>query len=92
MKTVKPVALGQAGAADEARPSRAQAEEAVRTLIGWAGDDPDREGLVSTPERVARAYEEYFSGYGDDPVRILARTFEEAEGYDEMLVLLDLRY
>ena len=92
MKTVKPVALGQAGAEDEAHPSRAQAEEAVRTLILWAGDDPDREGLVNTPERVVRAYEEYFSGYGDDPVLILERTFEEADGYDEMVVLRDIRF
>ena len=92
MKTVKPVALGPAGAGEEMRPSRAQAEEAVRTLILWAGDDPDREGLVSTPERVVRAYEEYFSGYGDDPVLILARTFEEADGYDEMVVLRDIRF
>ncbi|MFB3151029.1 MAG: GTP cyclohydrolase I FolE, partial [Alphaproteobacteria bacterium] len=92
MKTVKPVALGPAGAGEETRPSRARAEEAVRTLIRWAGDDPDREGLVSTPERVVRAYEEYFSGYGDDPVLILARTFEEADGYDEMVVLRDIRF
>ena len=92
MKTVKPVALGSAGAGEEMRPSRALAEEAVRTLILWAGDDPDREGLVSTPERVVRAYEEYFSGYGDDPVLILARTFEEADGYDEMVVLRDIRF
>ncbi len=92
MKTVKPVALGPAGAGEETRPSRALAEEAVRTLIRWAGDDPDREGLVSTPERVVRAYEEYFSGYGDDPALILTRTFEEAEGYDEMVVLRDIRF
>ena len=92
MKTVKPVALGQAGAREDTGPSRAQAEEAVRTLIRWAGDDPDREGLVSTPKRVVRAYEEYFSGYGDDPVLILARTFEEADGYDEMVVLRDIRF
>jgi GTP cyclohydrolase I len=92
LKTVKPVALEEAGAAETARPSRAQAEEAVRTLIRWAGDDPEREGLVSTPQRVARAYEEYFAGYGDDPALILARTFEEADGYDEMVVLRDIRF
>lgn len=78
---------------DEAprRPSRAEAEEAVRTLLLWAGDDPDREGLQDTPARVARAYEEFFSGYKEDPVALLARSFEETEGYDEMVVLRDIR-
>ncbi len=74
-----------------ARPSRAEAEEAVRTLIRWAGDDPDREGLVGTPDRVVRAYEEFFAGYDQDPVEILQRTFEETDGYDEMVVLRDIR-
>ncbi|MBX9749352.1 MAG: GTP cyclohydrolase I FolE [Roseococcus sp.] len=74
-----------------ARPSRAEAEAAVRTLLLWAGDDPDREGLVDTPARVARAYEEFFAGYGDDPVAMLARSFEETDGYDEMVVLRDIR-
>jgi GTP cyclohydrolase IA len=73
------------------RPSRAEAEAAVRTLIRWAGDDPNREGLLSTPDRVARSYEEFFAGYADDPVDILQRTFEEVEGYDEMVVLRDIR-
>ncbi|MBI1206817.1 MAG: GTP cyclohydrolase I FolE [Azospirillum sp.] len=73
------------------RPSRAEAEEAVRTLIRWAGDDPSREGLRGTPERVARAYEEFYAGYQVDPVEVLARTFEEVEGYDEMVVLKDIR-
>jgi GTP cyclohydrolase I len=73
------------------RPSREQAEEAVRTLIRWAGDDPDREGLIDTPARVARAYEEFFSGYQEDPVEILRRTFEETDGYDEMVLLRDIR-
>jgi GTP cyclohydrolase I len=73
------------------RPSRAEAEAAVRTLIRWAGDDPDREGLLGTPDRVARSYEEFFAGYADDPVEILQRTFEEVEGYDEMVVLRDIR-
>nr|MCS5608376.1 GTP cyclohydrolase I [Alphaproteobacteria bacterium] len=68
-------------AAEERRPSREEAEGAVRTLLRWAGDDPDREGLVGTPERVVRAYEEFFTGYHDDPVEILQRTFEEVEGY-----------
>lgn len=74
------------------RPDRAAAEEAVRTLIRWAGDDPDREGLLDTPKRVTRAYEEWFAGYAEDPVDILARTFEETEGYDEMVVLKDVRF
>jgi GTP cyclohydrolase I len=75
----------------QSRPSRDEAELAVRTLLRWAGDDPDREGLVGTPERVVRAYEEFFEGYGQDPVEILQRTFEETEGYDEMVVLRDIR-
>ncbi len=74
-----------------ARPSRAEAEAAVRTLLLWAGDDPDREGLVDTPARVARAYEEFFAGYQTDPVELLARSFEETDGYDEMVVLRDIR-
>ncbi|GIK97338.1 MAG: GTP cyclohydrolase 1 [Alphaproteobacteria bacterium] len=75
-----------------ARPSQDEAEEAVRTLIRWAGDDPNREGLVGTPERVVRSYREFFSGYDSDPVEILQRTFEEIEGYDEMVVLRDIRF
>ena len=73
------------------RPSRAEAEAAVRTLLRWAGDDPDREGLVGTPDRVVRSYEEFFAGYNVDPVDLLQRTFEEVEGYDEMVVLRDIR-
>ena len=75
-----------------ARPDRASAEEAVRTLIRWAGDDPNREGLLDTPARVARAYEEFFAGYLKDPVEILSRTFSEVEGYDEMIVMNDIRF
>jgi GTP cyclohydrolase I len=75
-----------------ARPSRAEAEEAVRTLIRWAGDDPEREGLLGTPGRVARSFQEFFSGYESDPVELLQRTFEETEGYDEMVVLRDIRF
>ena len=75
-----------------ARPTREAAEEAVRTLLRWAGDDPAREGLIDTPKRVARAYEEYFSGYGQDPYAILRRTFEETNGYDEMVVLRDIDF
>lgn len=74
------------------RPTRQQAEEAVRTLILWAGDDPSREGLRDTPARVARAYEEFFAGYGQDPAEILKRTFSEVEGYDEMIVMNDIRF
>jgi len=72
-------------------PDRAQAEDAVRTLLRWAGDDPTREGLVDTPARVARAFEEFFAGYREDPLAYLERTFEEVEGYDEMVVLRDIR-
>jgi GTP cyclohydrolase I len=74
------------------RPSQAEAEEAVRTLIRWAGDDPTREGLLGTPERVVRSYLEFYSGYDSDPIEILQRTFEEIEGYDEMVVLRDIRF
>ena len=74
------------------KPSRKQAEEAIRTLLLWAGDDPTREGLVDTPQRVARAYEDWFSGYKEDPVTYLKRTFEEVEGYDEMIVLRDISF
>ncbi len=73
------------------RPSRSDAEAAVRTLIEWAGEDPDREGLLDTPGRVVRAYEELFSGYESDPREYLERTFEEVAGYDELVVLRDIR-
>jgi GTP cyclohydrolase I len=78
-------------AASPARPTREEAEAAVRTLLLWAGDDPDREGLVGTPDRVVRSYEEFFAGYAQDPVEILQRTFEETDGYDEMVLLRDIR-
>ena len=74
------------------RPSREEAEEAIRTLIRWARDDPTREGLRDTPSRVVRAYEEFFAGYLQDPREILARTFTEVEGYDEMVVMTDIRF
>ena len=74
------------------KPSRAEAEQAVRTLLLWAGDDPAREGLKDTPARVARAFEEWFSGYESDPQNYLERTFEEVSGYDEMVVLRDIRF
>ena len=73
------------------RPSREEAEAAVRTLLRWAGDDPDREGLLDTPSRVARAYEQWFQGYAEDPLEYLERTFEEVEGYDEVILLRDIR-
>ncbi len=74
------------------RPSAAEAEQAVVTLIRWAGDDPNREGLVETPARVARAYREWFAGYGEDPSEWLQRTFEEVSGYDEMVLLRDIHF
>ncbi len=72
-------------------PTQAEAEDAVRTLLRWAGDDPAREGLRDTPSRVARAYRELFAGYQTDPVSLLERTFEEVEGYDEIVLLRDIR-
>jgi GTP cyclohydrolase I len=74
------------------RPSREQAEEAVRTLLLWVGEDPAREGLRGTPGRVARALEDWCSGYKEDPVDFLRRTFEEVDGYDEMIVLRDISF
>ncbi|MCF6215516.1 MAG: GTP cyclohydrolase I FolE [Emcibacter sp.] len=73
-------------------PSQKEAEEAVRTLLRWAGDDPTREGLIDTPTRVVKAYREYFRGYTEDPQEILSRTFEEVCGYDEMIVLRDIPF
>ena len=72
--------------------TQAQAEEAIRTLLRWAGDDPDREGLRDTPGRVARAYRDWFAGYDQDPAEYLRRTFEEVAGYDEMIVLRDIEF
>ena len=74
------------------RPSRKQAEEAVERLLLWAGEDPRREGLIDTPKRVVDAYLDWFSGYKDDPVKFLQRTFQEVEGYDEMIVLRDISF
>ena len=74
------------------RPSAEEARAAVRTLIRWAGDDPDREGLLETPDRVVRSYEEFFSGYHQDPKEVLAKTFSEVDGYDEMIVMNDIRF
>src|SRR6478672_6204871 len=83
------VAVAQA---PDQRPDRAEVEQAVRTMIRWAGEDPARDGLRDTPDRVARAFEEYFSGYAQDPIEILQKTFEEIEGYDEMIVLRGVRF
>jgi|TARA_A100001388_G_scaffold78315_1_gene56097 GTP cyclohydrolase I len=73
------------------KPTREQAEKAVKTLIEWAGDDPTREGLIETPKRVVKAYEQFFEGYDLDPEEILRKTFEEVEGYDEMVIVKDIR-
>ena len=91
VKTSPPKQLPDLSVQQPTRPSRTEAEEAVRTLIRWAGDDPGREGLVGTPDRVVRSYEEFYSGYEQDPIEILHRTFEETEGYDEIVLLRDIR-
>jgi len=89
-----PVRQGRDAAttATAARPSREEAEDALRTLLRWAGDDPSREGLLDTPKRVVKAFEEWFAGYDTDPEEYLRRTFEEVEGYDEMVVLKDIGF
>lgn len=84
--------LRKAEAAELPRPSREEAEAAVRTLIRWAGDNPDREGLLETPKRVAKAYEELFAGYAKDPAEILAKTFQEVSGYDDMVLVKDIPF
>jgi GTP cyclohydrolase I len=73
------------------KPSRAEAEEAVKILISWAGDNPEREGLIETPKRVVKSYEEFYAGYEQDPESILSKVFEEVEGYDEMIIVKDIR-
>ena len=99
MDTSRPVASAEdekdkdpPAAGPDPRPSREEVKKAVEILIRWAGDDPKREGLANTPERVAKSYEGFFSGYGQDPVKLLQRTFEEIDGYDEMVVLRDIRF
>ena len=72
------------------KPTRKEAEDAVRTLISWAGDDPKREGLIETPKRVVKSYEEFYAGYGQDPAEILSKVFEEIEGYDEIVLVKDI--
>jgi GTP cyclohydrolase I len=91
LNIIAPPRTQAAGKAAEPRPTRAQAEAAVRTLVLWAGDDPTREGLIDTPSRVVRAYEEFFEGYNVDPINLLERTFEETDGYDEIVLLRDIR-
>ncbi|MBM3511032.1 MAG: GTP cyclohydrolase I FolE [Alphaproteobacteria bacterium] len=91
MTEAKATAIKTSSASTAPRPRREDAEEAVRTLLRWAGDDPTREGLLDTPDRVVRAYEEWFQGYSEDPVEILKRTFEETDGYDELVVMRDIR-
>src|SRR5579871_6195854 len=76
---------------EDMRPTREDAEEAIRTLLRWAGEDPTREGLLDTPARVARSFGELFAGYRVDPVALLERTFEETDGYDEIVLLRDIR-
>jgi GTP cyclohydrolase I len=83
---------GEAPAGGDQRPTRDEAEAAVRTLLRWIGEDPQREGLLDTPARVVRAFEEWFAGYGVDPEDLLRRTFEETDGYDEMVVLRGIRF
>ncbi len=73
------------------KPSREEAEAAVRTMLAWTGDNPDREGLIETPKRVVRAYEQFFAGYDKDPKEVLSKVFEEVEGYDEMVIFKDIR-
>ncbi|TDJ27426.1 MAG: GTP cyclohydrolase I FolE [Gammaproteobacteria bacterium] len=77
---------------DVSRPSREETEQAIRVLLGWVGENPDREGLKATPERVVKAFEEWYSGYKEDPVEYLRRTFYEVDGYDEMIVLRDIGF
>ncbi len=88
---MKHAAIPQEQKSRRARPDRADVEAAVRLLIEWTGDDPDREGLVDTPARVVRAFEEFFEGYDTDPVELLSRTFEETNDYDDMIVLRNMR-
>ena len=91
MNVVTPPDARQIEASTQQRPTREDAEAAIRTLISWAGDDPQREGLRETPGRVAKSYLEFFRGYDEDPVALLERTFSEVEGYDEIVLLRDIR-
>jgi GTP cyclohydrolase I len=89
--SIAPIAVA-ASPPHSPRPSREEAEAAVRTLLRWVGEDPEREGLLDTPKRVARAYEEFFAGYQVDPTDFLSRTFEEVAGYQEMIILRDIDF
>jgi len=93
MNIINPsVAASEADSLESTKPSREEAEEAVRTLLRWAGDDPTREGLLDTPKRVTKAYGQWFKGYEEDPAEMLQRTFDEVEGYDEIVALCNIRY
>ncbi|MCW5771333.1 MAG: GTP cyclohydrolase I FolE [Rhodospirillaceae bacterium] len=92
MTGIKPAKAPLLNPSGAPMPTREEAEDAVRVLLRWAGDDPEREGLVDTPRRVVGAYSEWFAGYREDPEAFLERTFSETEGYDEMVVLTDIRF
>lgn len=91
-RRVHPLKAGKTGPQPSPRPDQGEVEEAVRTLIRWVGDDPARDGLADTPARVVRAFEEFFRGYSQDPEAILRKTFEEIDGYDEMIILRGVRF
>ena len=90
--SVKPQATPSPTHARRDRPTREEAEEAVRTLIAWAGDDPTREGVIDTPRRVASAYGEFFAGYGQDPREVMNRTFKDVGGYDDIVLVRDIPF
>ena len=90
--SVKPAAAKSLSLKPIARPSRQEAEDAVRTLIAWAGDDPTREGLLETPRRVTKAFGEFFAGYGEDPKAVLSKTFKEVGGYDDIVLVKDIPF
>src|SRR5689334_11673101 len=94
LRSLRPLQPSQpiSGLHRDDRPERAEVEAAIRTVIRWAGDDPEREGLIETPARVVRALEEFFSGYAQDPAAMMQKSFEEIVGYDEMVVLCDVRF
>ena len=89
---LKPIAPAAPQRGVQPRPSRDEAEDAVRTLLRWIGEDPGREGLIDTPKRVVKAYEEMFRGYGEDPAEILNTVFEEVGGYDDIVLVRDIEF